>query len=188
MIGRRDYGKLGLGVTAVIKQVMDGKWSHASTEALMRRAVELAKEPVKKYFESNPGNGDFNNFGLTEMILEKLRTRRIEIKLPPDDEHPKEWAIHPRAIHNVPTGKPLDPKRAEDPEAFAKTGQWVRTVDLTHEEADRVRLSYAKRRKDSHEDEVTIEAIVEVLLRYPPKTHAREVWPEVVIEIERLIS
>jgi hypothetical protein len=60
----------------------------------------------------------------TELMLEKLRSARLKIELPSADEYPDGRIITIRSVHTIPTGKPFDPRRADDPDTYAKTGLW----------------------------------------------------------------
>lgn len=185
MNGRRDYARLGAGISVVVGQVRNGHWNHSTTEFLMRRAIKCAGLKEDDYFTPSPKDGDLRNFGLTECILERLRTVRMSIALPASTLHPLGRVIRVREIQNVATGKPLDQKRAEEDDSYARQGLWVLTQDLTVEEAARVKHGYTRRRHDAKPDEVTIVAIETVLARHPARTVARDVWPEIVHEIDQ---
>ena len=182
------YGAFGHAMEIVVdQQMMNGDWNRHTTEFLMKRILKLAKIPETLVYGHSKELGELNQFALPELLLMRLRTRRMRVDLPPSPDHPIDRAIRVRALHNVPSGKPLDLKRAEDPDAYAKTGLWVRTVDMTVAEADQVDQYYRRRRQNARADAVMVSAIKKVLDTKPVDTTARDCWDEILVEIAKTL-
>jgi len=182
------YGAFGHAMEIVVdQQMLNGDWNRHTTEFLMKRILKLGKIPEDLAYGRSKEFGELNQFALPELLLMRLRTRRMRVSLPPSPEYPNGRAIRVRALHNVPSGKPLDLKRAEDPDAYAKTGLWVRTVDMTVEEADQVDQYYRRRRQSARADAIMVAAIKKVLDTKPVDTTALDCWDEILLEIAKTL-
>lgn len=192
MNGRRTYGILGKGLDMVMAQAADGAWSHATTDSLKRQILKVARHKrlsEATFLATDPVWGDLHDFGMTELVLEKLRTVRMLVILPPTDRYPTERPERVRVIHNVPTGKPLDPKRAEEQDAFSKVGLWIPSKRLSMVESQRVRtIFYSRRRHDARPDEALLQAIENVLQDYADGDRAIDHWDDILAEMSRLLA
>lgn len=192
MNGRRSYGMIEKGLSTVIAQAAAGAWDHHTTDSLKRQVLRATRNKqltADAFLATDPLIGDLHDFGMTELVLEKLRTVRMQIILPPTELYPDERPERVRVIHNVPTGKPLDPKRADDPNAFSKVGQWVPSKSLSMVQSQRTRaVFYLRRRHDAKPDEALLQAIENVLRRYGEQDRARDHWDEILAEMSRIMA
>jgi len=188
MTRRREYGKkMGAGVSRMKREVMEGHWLHATTEALMERTVAYAGLswadyclPVKPE-DADPEVGDLRNLALYYLVQAKLMKLRLSMKLPSGKR------IVWRAVRNVRTGKPLDAKRAAESDAYALRGRWVPFKKLRADESEQVSGYYLGRENDSVTEKVVSSATRRVLSRHGPQTLVEEVWDEIAAEIDRAI-
>lgn len=187
MSKRREYGAYQKARDIVVEQVALGQWPSATTDTLVKRAVDLAKIPHEIAYGSNKHFGQANWYAMNELMLDKLRKLYMPVLLPPSEEFPDGKLINPRAVYNVPTGRPMDPKRAEDPDAHAKAGLWIHIFRFQVEEAEEQMRRYQQRRSDSAATIATVRATDLVLHRAPPLTYAKDVWEEILRQIARFL-
>lgn len=179
MSARRDYGAYQKARDIIIAQVAANAWPSATTDFLVRRAVDLARIPDDIAYGRSKYYGQGNHYLMNELMRDKLRKIENDVFLEPCPEFPDGKMIHPRAVYNIPTGRPLNRKRAENPEAFAKMGLWVHIRRFQASEANLQIMRYRQRRSDSAETIATVEATDAVLRQCPPLTYANDVWDDI---------
>jgi hypothetical protein len=210
---RRQYGKFQKGLAEVITQILDGQWDHASTERLLARVHQEARIPASRIMPVTDDYGELMEFGATELLLEKLRTTRAVLLVTRDptplDDLPDptdinaidDWnrlaaeialrddveKLRPRTIHNIPSGRPVDKRRALDPTAAARTGQWVTNPNLNFPESGQVESSYQRRRSDSASTLMLASTIRTVLNGMDESTKARLLWREVMAQMRKQV-
>ena len=115
----------------ILVNLFDGVMAeHIEKAQVYLSAAESAPAKLQAIAEHHLGMLGGNRDLATALLLEQLRTARIVVDLPPTDECPEGHFISPRALHTIPTGKLPDPRRADDPNVYAKPGLWVRPLRL----------------------------------------------------------
>lgn len=177
-MNRRRYGLMEPARARLVEEILNGDWYGASTTTLSRRMCEYAGTTFEVVTAYDPLTGDMRGVGLYYTTQSTLKNLFLVMRLPSGR------SVRWRAVRNVRTGRPIDPKRAERPGSHAKEGIWMRFKDLRAEDAKSVSAYYVRGGSDAQTAAVAIAATRRVLARYGPATRVSEVWDEIAVEID----
>jgi hypothetical protein len=182
-----------VGLDRLRQEVQAGAWPSVTTDRLVELAVDYSnvgarkpRVPSERYTTPSEIDGDLLNYGLYEIVLQMLRKLSWEdvVDCPPTAQYPDgKRPIKDRSIWNVRTGRPKNPKQAENPDVFAKAGLWIPYFGMRAEQSERLRDYQTRRHNDSAESRIIVRATDDVLHRHTATTAVRDVWAEVKEEI-----
>jgi hypothetical protein len=180
---KRTYGVLEISRARIKEEIMEAKWSSLSTVQLIYRYYGIAgftkKQIEAKYFTRDPVIGDHDNQGAYYHVQNYLKNLGFSIVL--DDG----TRVRLRSIANVKNGKPLNRKRAQDPDAHGLEGIWIPFKALRKDQMSRIRDYYIGRERDSQLMKMVTRVAGEVLRPHDDSTSIGNVWEEFVQELNK---
>lgn len=178
---RRTYARLDKGRKRLLQEVLNGHWAGATTEKLSRLMCEHAGLSYDDIVRPCPKTGDLAGLAMYYLTQSTMKNQTLVMVLP--SGRPVKW----RAVRSIKWGKPRDKRRAEDEDAYAREGVWIRFKDLKAQDSGKLAGYYIRRQFDSDDDRKVIDATRRVLARHDPDTRVEDVWDEIIAEIDKAI-